>query len=218
MASPQPAVYASGDVLSADHPSLWYGQNAADSPANPYLFGMRVAWLGRVSTDDLQDPTLSLPRQLHKSRAALPTGSTIVAHFYDVESGRKDLGARGYSAAHKQFDIPIPRDGGIKDLLSEARRPDRRFDAVICESIDRVARRTYYGTKVEHDLEADGVALFASDEPITLTGNRATTILTRRVKQGVAEWYVLETLEKSWDGFCEHTRQGWNVGRPPYGY
>ncbi len=22
----------------------------------------------------------------------------------------------------------------------------------------------------------------------------------------------------SWDGFCEHTRQGWNVGRSPYGY
>jgi site-specific DNA recombinase len=34
----------------------------------------------------------------------------------------------------------------------------------------------------------------------------------------VAEWYVLEMLEKSWDGACEHTRQGWNVGRPPYGY
>jgi DNA invertase Pin-like site-specific DNA recombinase len=142
----------------------------------------------------------------------------IVAHFYDVESGRKDLDKRGYSTAHERFDIRIPRDGGIQDLLSEARRPDRRFDAVICESIDRVARRTYYGTKVEHDLEADGVALFAADEPISLTGRKATTILTRRVKQGVAEWYVLETLEKSWDGFCEHTRQGWNVGRPPYGY
>ncbi len=62
------------------------------------------------------------------------------------------------------------------------------------------------------------MALFAADEPITLTGKRATTILTRRVKQGVAEWYVLETLEKSWDGLSEHTRQGWNVGRPPYGY
>ncbi len=62
------------------------------------------------------------------------------------------------------------------------------------------------------------MALFAADEPITTTGKRATTILTRRVKQSVAEWYVLEILEKSWDGFCEHTRQGWNVGVPPYGY
>ena len=179
---------------------------------------LRFAWWGRVSTEDQQDPTLSLPRQLHNSRAALPHGAFIVSHFYDVESGRKDLELRGRGVAHEQFAIPIPRDGGIQDLLSEAQRPDRRFDAVICESIERVARRTYYGTKIEYDLESAGVALFAADEPIVLNGKRATTILTRRVKQGVAEWYVLELLEKSWDGACEHTRQGWNVGQPPYGY
>ncbi|MDQ3661910.1 MAG: hypothetical protein M3454_12795 [Actinomycetota bacterium] len=39
-----------------------------------------------------------------------------------------------------------------------------------------------------------GVVLFAADEPIVLNGKRATTILTRRVKQGVPEWYVLELL------------------------
>jgi site-specific DNA recombinase len=188
------------------------------APPSPYIIGLRFAWWGRVSTEDQQDPTLSLPRQLHNSRAALPPGSVIVAHFYDVESGRKDLDARGHGKAHERFAIPVPRDGGIQDLLAQAASPNRPFDAVICESIERVARRTYFGTKIEHDLERCGVALFAADEPIVLNGKRATTILTRRVKQGVAEWYVLETLEKSWDGFCEHTRQGWNVGAPPYGY
>jgi DNA invertase Pin-like site-specific DNA recombinase len=126
--------------------------------------------------------------------------------------------ARGQGTAHEAFDLRIPRDGGITDLLAEAHQPGRRFDAVICESIDRIARRTYLGAKIEHELEQAGVALFAADEPILLSGKRATAILTRRVKQGVAEWYVLEMLEKSWDGACEHTRQGWNVGRPPYGY
>jgi site-specific DNA recombinase len=151
-------------------------------------------------------------------QAALPAGWVIVAHFYDVESGRAPLETRGRGTAHEQFDIPIPRDGGIADLLAEAKRPDRRFDAVICESIDRIARRTYYGTKIEHELERVGVRLFASDEPILVSGKRASAVLTRRVKQGVAEWYVLEILEKSWDGFRTHTQQGWNVGRPPYGY
>lgn len=179
---------------------------------------LRFAWCGRVSTKEQQDPTLSLPRQLHVARSALPPGSAIVANFYDVESGRQDLELRGLNSVHEQFDIPIPRDGGIQDLLAEAARSDRRFDAVICESIDRIARRTYYGTKIEHILEKEGVVLFAADEPILLSGKKATTILTRRVKQGVAEWYVLDMLEKSWDGFCEHTRQGWNVGSAPYGY
>lgn len=176
-----------------------------------------VAWLGRTSTEDAQDPTLSLPRQLRNARAALPPGWVIVAHFYDVESGRKDLDARGTSQAHERFSIPIPRDGSITDLLEEAQRPDRRFAAVICESIERVARRTYFGTKIEYELEQAGVALCAADEPI-VTGpgaKRATPTLTRRVKQAVSEWYVLQMLELSWDGFIEHTRQGWNTGKPP---
>ncbi|WP_323809150.1 recombinase family protein [Kitasatospora acidiphila] len=179
-----------------------------------------VAWLGRTSDEDAQDPTLSLPRQLRNARAAMPAGWVIVAHFYDVESGRKDLAARGRGKAHERFNINIPRDGGIADLLTEAESPKRRFAAVICESIERVARRTYFGTKIEYELERNGIALCAADEPITMPGKakKATPTLTRRVKQAVSEWYVLQMLELSWDGFCEHTRQGWNIGKPPYGY
>ncbi|WP_301174569.1 recombinase family protein, partial [Actinomadura geliboluensis] len=142
----------------------------------------------------------------------------IVAHFYDIESGRKRLEDRGHGRGHERFDIPVPREGGIQDLLEEAERPDRRFDVVICESIERIARRTYVGTLIENRLEEAGVPLLASDEPINLNGKRATQVLTRRVKQGVAEWYVLELLEKSWGGFEAHTQQGFNVGKPPYGY
>jgi site-specific DNA recombinase len=54
-----------------------------------------VAWMGRTSTDDQQDPTLSLPRQLENSRRALPAPFVIVAKFYDIESGRNDLQYRG---------------------------------------------------------------------------------------------------------------------------
>ena len=34
-----------------------------------------LAWLGRTSTDDAQDPTLSLPRRLDTTRNALPPAS-----------------------------------------------------------------------------------------------------------------------------------------------
>ena len=176
-----------------------------------------VAFAARVSTDDQQDPTLSLPRQLAACQRGLPEGMVIVAHFYDVESGRTDLDMRGRGDAHTKFDLPIPRDGGIDELLAEAKRPGRRFEAVICESVDRLARITYYGTKIEHELEQVGVLLLASDEPVVTTKRRATAVLTRRMKQGIAEWYVLDMLEKAWGGFEVHARQGWNVGRPPYG-
>src|SRR4051794_23490148 len=144
--------------------------------------------------------------------------------FWDVETSRLELDQRGSSEAWKKFAIDIPRDGGIADLLEEASRPDRRFDGVICESIDRIGRFSYQSTKIEHDLERYGIPLIAADEPLVVSGktgkverNAALTLL-RRTKQGVAEWYVLEMLEKSRKGIEEHTDQGFNVGKPCYGY
>jgi DNA invertase Pin-like site-specific DNA recombinase len=202
---------------SSSHPSSIY--RTSGPPGRPTSTPrIAVAFLARVSTDDQQDPTLSLPRQLANCEAALPDGWEIVAWFWDIESGRTALERRGRGDAHERINVPLPRDGGLLDLLAEAEYPRRRFDAVICESIDRLARRTYIGTRIEHDLEQAGVRLYAADEPIDPRGKRSTGLLTRRVKQGVAEWYVTDMLERSWDGFKVHTGQGWNIGKPPYGY
>ena len=105
-----------------------------------------VAVFLRTSTKDRQDPTLSLPRQLDSCRKVLPPGFTIVAFFYDVESSRIALDRRGHGTAHELFDIPIPRDGGLSDLLAEAAHPGRRFEAVVVEEIERAARWTYQST------------------------------------------------------------------------
>ncbi|GAA1814995.1 recombinase family protein [Planosporangium flavigriseum] len=200
----------------SSHPSSIYQRPSP--PGRPATPRVAVAFLARVSTDDQQDPTLSLPRQLANCQAALPEGWEIVAWFWDIESGRTSLERRGRSRAHEHIAVPLPRDGGLLDLLAEAEHPGRRFNVVICESIDRLARRTYVGTGIEHQLEQAGVRLYAADEPIDPRGKRSTGLLTRRVKQGVAEWYVLDMLERSWDGFKVHTGQGWNIGKPPYGY
>src|SRR6266511_3178360 len=189
------------------------GQTALNHQAT---IPIRVAFLGRTSTVEQQDPTLSIPRQLHSVQHNLPPGATITRCFYDIESGRTELDERGLSRAHELFDIPVRRDGGIRELLAEATSPARAFDAVACESIDRVARVTYFGTKIEYELQRAGVILLAADEPHG--GKHSTKILTRRMKQGVAEWYALELLEASRDGLEAHTRQGWNIGHPPYGY
>jgi DNA invertase Pin-like site-specific DNA recombinase len=87
---------------------------------------------------------------------------------------------------------------------------------VIVECIDRLSRKTADSTAVEKELEQLDIGLFASDEPMTTD---ATAILTRRVKQGVAEWYVRDLIEKSRRGMEESVRQGWHTGgRAPYGY
>jgi DNA invertase Pin-like site-specific DNA recombinase len=176
---------------------------------------MRWAFFGRTSTDDAQDPSLSIPRQLTSCEGiVLPLGDEIVAHYWDIESGRKSLAERGNGADGSAFNISVPRDGSITELLQDAAKG--RFDAVIVESIDRLSRMTADSTRVEQELERLGVGLFAADEPMS---TNATSILTRRVKQGVAEWYVRDLIEKSRRGMEESVRQGWHTGgRAPYGY
>jgi site-specific DNA recombinase len=176
---------------------------------------MRFAFLGRTSDEDAQDPSLSIPRQLVSCQTIVqPLGGTIVAHYWDVESGRKFLEVRGNDVDAGRFNIAVPRDGGIKDLIHDAAAGT--FEAVIVESIDRVSRMTADSTQVERELERVGVELYAADEPMI---RNATSILTRRVKQGVAEWYVRDLLERSRRGMEESVRQGWHTGgRAPYGY
>ncbi|MGH2904715.1 MAG: recombinase family protein, partial [Solirubrobacteraceae bacterium] len=175
---------------------------------------MRFAFLGRTSDEDAQDPSLSIPRQLKSCEIIVgPLGDAIVAHYWEVESGRKYLENRG-GGDWSAFNVPVPRDGGIKELIRDA--ASGRFDTVIVESIDRVSRMTADSTRVEQELERLGVALFAADEPLN---TNATSILTRRVKQGIAEWYVRDLMEKSRKGMEESVRQGWHTGgRAPYGY
>jgi site-specific DNA recombinase len=177
-----------------------------------------VAWLGRTSTMVLQDPDASMRRQLAKVEDKLPPGWFIAAHYWDVESGGLDLEQRGHGS-YDHLSIGVPRDGGLADLLHEAASPQPRFAAVMCEDIARSGRDTYNALKLEKQLYAAGIPLIAADEPISnSTGMTATTLLLRRMKQAVAEWYRYEVKEKSADGFKVHSLDGYNVGPVPYGY
>ena len=176
-----------------------------------------LAFMARVSDEELQDPTISIPRQLAECRKVLPANAVITAFYWDVETSRKDLAERG-NGAHESFDVPVPRDGGIADLLADAERRDRKFDAVVCESADRLARLMHQSLEIEHRLDRVGVPIIAADEGFNLGGRKSTRTLLRRNKQVIAEWYIGNLLEMSWAGYCEHTRQGWNIGVPPHGY
>jgi site-specific DNA recombinase len=178
-----------------------------------------VAFVGRTSTLGLQDPVASLRRQVRASKAALPPGWFIAAWYWDIESGGLDLEHRSQGDAYRRFaEAGIPRDGGMADLLTEAATPMPRFAAVICEDIERSGRDTFNALKLEKKLSRQGIPVFATDEPIVIDGVNATTVLVRRVKQGVAEWFRLQLKEKTWKGLVEHALDGWNIGPAPYGY
>src|SRR6201985_1335669 len=177
-----------------------------------------VAFIGRTSTL-MQDPVASLRRQVRKSKEWLPAGFQIVAWYWDVESGGLDLEQRSQGDAWQAAArADIPGDGGVLDLLRAAKSPVPPFAFVICEDIERSARDNYNSLKLERHLRDEGIAIFANDEPFNVAGVNATTILVRRVKQGVAEWYRLQLKEKVWEGLKEHNYEGWNIGPHPHGY
>jgi site-specific DNA recombinase len=175
-----------------------------------------VAFIGRTSTLALQDPRASLRRQLRSARQWLPPGWFLAAVYWDIESGGIDLEQRSQGDAYKNFtDSGPPRDGGMADLLREAAAPAPRFAAVVCEDIERSGRDMFNALKLEKELSRQGIPLFATDEPADIEGVNATTVLVRRVKQGVAEWFRLQLKEKIWKGLVEHSLDGWNIGTRP---
>jgi site-specific DNA recombinase len=178
-----------------------------------------VAVLARTSTVELQDPRASIRRQIRSVKDWLPAGWFIAAVYWDIESGAIDLEQRSQGHAYQAFaDSDLPRDGGLADLLTEAKAPAPKFAAVVCEDIERSGRDTFNALKLEKELSRQGIPLFATDEPASIEGINSTTVLVRRVKQGVAEWYRLQLREKIWKGLIEHSADGWNIGTVPYGY
>ena len=138
-----------------------------------------------------------MSRQIRSCQAWLPHGWYVAGVYWDVESGGLDIEQRGQGQAWQPFAAAgIPRDGGLADLLTEAKAPLPRFAAVVCEDIERSARDTFNALKLEKALSREGIPLFATDEPASIEGVNATTVLVRRVKQGVAEWFRLQLKEK----------------------
>jgi site-specific DNA recombinase len=87
------------------------------------------AFLGRVSTEDQQDPESSRAWQIGRARALIePHGGTIVAEYFDVGQSRS---------------IPWQRRPRASALLAALRDPERGFDAVVIGE----PQRAFYGNQ-----------------------------------------------------------------------
>ncbi|MFF3697314.1 recombinase family protein [Streptomyces sp. NPDC002221] len=176
----------------------------------------RSAFLGRVSTKDNQDPSLSIPRQVSHASARLDDGEEFVAHYWDVESGMlpPELRGLGTQEMYDGLAVSVQRDGGLQDLLACAEVLG--ITHVLAESSDRVARAMLTSLTVEHDLEAKGIEVVYADEPVG--GTESGRLRTRRYSQVDAEIYRAVLMEKSMGGQIQHAVQGWNHGYAPYPY
>ena len=168
----------------------------------------------------MQDPRASLRRQLRgpPRTGCRPAGSSPPC------TGTSSPAAWTWRPAPRARPTgPSPAPGSPATAASPTCSPKPpapvpKFAAVICEDIERSGRDTFNALKLEKKLSRNGIPLFATDEPAHIDGVNATTVLVRRMKQGVAEWFRLQLKEKTWKGLVEHALDGWNIGPAPYGY
>lgn len=178
-----------------------------------------VAFVGRTSTVQMQDPVASLSRQMRRAAERLPDGFYIARWYWDVESGGTDLDERSKSGTWEQFTAAgLPRDGGMAQLREEITGPRPAFTAVICENIERSGRDMFDALRLERELRKAGIPVFATDEPIDTDAPEASTILVRRVKQGMAEYFRYNVKAQLWEGLKQYAAAGYNTGPCPYGY
>ncbi len=162
---------------------------------------------------------MSLLRQYRAAGERLPDGFCLVQCYWDIESGGIELDARSQAGLWRQFaDAGIPRDGGMADLRAAITSGERPFSAVICEDINRAGRDMLDSLRLEKELRAAGVLIFATSEPIDAQAPQASTMLVRRMRMAESEYFRYNLKTMMWEGLKQYAISGHNTGPCPYGY
>lgn len=106
------------------------GEPADDSSCAPAASGLRFAFAGRVSTEDLQSPVESRSWRLERAAGLIAPFGGIVAEFFDVGQCRAVSWLRR------------PQSARLLEALAD---PDRGFDAVVIGEPQRVFYDNQYG-------------------------------------------------------------------------
>jgi site-specific DNA recombinase len=188
-----------GGMLAA-----WAGASGRRRGSGPAGGGLRLAFYGRVSTEDWQDPESSLARQLEQAEALVRGRGRIVAKFFDSGQSRTVAWGRRPQAAA---------------LIAALADPDRGWDAIVIGEYERAFYGSQYAMMAplfEHYgvqlwmPEAGGRVDFASEHDeqamtaLGLSSKREVTRTSIRVRTAMA---------------VQAREQGRYLGgRPPYGY
>jgi len=150
---------------------------------------MRAALYARVSTSDQ-----TLDPQLDALGAYAEARGLEVAEVYADEdvSGAKD------------------RRPALDRLLADARR--RRFDAVACVKLDRLARSVRHLTALAAEFDALGVGLVVLDQAIDTTTPAGRLLF--HTLAAVAEFERDLIRERTRAGLAAARRRGKRLGRP----
>jgi DNA invertase Pin-like site-specific DNA recombinase len=164
-----------------------------------------VAFYGRVSTEDQQDPEAS--RQWQRSRAEAliaPHGGVIVAEYFDIGESRS---------------LPWKRRPQAARLLEALMNEDRGFDAVVIGEPQRAFYGSQYGDTFPLFVHF-GVELWVPEigGPIDPTSDAHDLIMNLYGGMGKGERNRIKTRVRTAMNAQVAIDGKYQGGRPPYGY
>lgn len=163
------------------------------------------AFVGRVSTEEMQEPEASRARQLAKARTIVPPGAQIVADYFDIGDTRA---------------LPWPRRPETGRLLRELRSGTNAWNAIVVGEFTRA-----FGAPIQYSttyplLQHFGIELWLPEIGGRVDYSSATTEMLLGMLGG--------TSKQERDLIRIRVRDGMTVlaetsdrhfgGRPPYGY
>lgn len=166
---------------------------------------MRLAFWGRCSTEDRQDPRASREWQLSRALALVaPHRGQVVAEYFDVDASRS---------------IPPQRRPEASRLLAELANPARVFEAVVVGE----PQRAFYGNQFGNTFplfEHYGVDLWVPEVggPIDPANEAHDLIMSTFGSLSKGERNRIKTRVHTTMGVLVETQGRTMGGRAPYGY
>jgi site-specific DNA recombinase len=163
------------------------------------------AFLGRVSTEDQQDPEASRAWQLHRSRQLIePHGGVIVAEYFDIGQSRS---------------LPWKRRPEASRLLEDFQNPHRGFAAVVIGE----PQRAFYGHQFGLTFPVFthyGISLWVPEVggPVDTGSEAHDLVMTLFGGMSKGERMRIKTRVRSAMTSQVATEGRFLGGRPPYGY
>ena len=164
----------------------------------------RIAFYGRVSTEDQQDPEASRQWQLSRARSLIDPHGQIVEEYFDVGESRS---------------IPWKRRPEASRLLRAIAEPNRPFDAVVIGE----PQRAFYGTQFGDTFPLFvhfGVELWVPEigGPVAPTSDAHDLIMNLYGGMGKGERNRIKTRVRTAMNAQVALDGKYQGGRPPYGY
>jgi DNA invertase Pin-like site-specific DNA recombinase len=166
---------------------------------------LKLAFYGRCSTEDNQDPDTSREWQLRAARALVePVGGEIVAEYFDVGISRS---------------LPWKRREQAKALLKAIGDPKRAWDAVVVGE----GQRCFFGSQfadVAPLFEHYGIALYVPELGGAYNSRNSTHYVLMSITGGMgrSERQVVQTRVRLGMAAQVEVQGRFQGGRPPFGY